>query len=434
MPVAPDDSVSQLDRRFTGKRTLNGPRALPSSHLATPVVPEDDDNGSYGWVDPAGLGPEDDASTIVGPTGRAIPQGRAPPAAQQYYSTVEEEMDREEDVAAYRSSANLRSSSSAGLPLVRDAAPMAGGFDPSTSNVGSGVKPYQGYAAVAKGEDSDEEPPYGAYSRSGDADLERAMRDGTAGDRDGSAVGGIKSNFASAFAGSLSYVKSLRSTPTSMNKDQFDGPTDEYGYDGESTYPPQQLNKGYSSERAVDVSNMEPAPWHQRLLWDTTPNELRILEHKRGLGVQARPWACWILSVIMVAVLIYELVHMAQLTGSPIQTKPSVRFPESPCLSRQHHLPGLVLVQRDDRRVSSYFYARQHAQLPILQVPPERYLSTSGRGLPAASSISPMYAPRLRCRMNPTEPLFCTGDGYFLDLPRRLQYRQRVLDKRRRHL
>lgn len=114
-----------------------------------------------------------------------------------------------------------------------------------------------------------------------------------------------------------------------MNKGQFDR-QDEYGdsgwHDDDATYPPQQRGKGFGDvedRQPRSVESMQAAPTLQRLLYDTTPNELRVHEHKRGLGVQKRPWACWILSLIMIGVMIYELVHMSQLTGSPIQTKPS---------------------------------------------------------------------------------------------------------------
>ena len=235
--IRPDDSVSQLDRRFTGKRGLTGPRAIPArnSVQSAPVAEEDD--ASYGWVDPAALPEPDDADTIVGPTGRAIPESRAspmPPPVQQYYS----EDDHEEEVAAYHSSgANRGSSSSAALPLVADAAPIAGYHDTE-----SAVKSYQGYAAVGRGDESDNE--YRAYSRSRDPDLERAVRG------DGSAVGaqdgGIRQVGATTFASALSYVKSMRRSPSSMNKGQFDR-QDEYGdsgwHDDDATYPPQQRDR-----------------------------------------------------------------------------------------------------------------------------------------------------------------------------------------------
>ncbi|KAL8279240.1 hypothetical protein RQP46_008277 [Phenoliferia psychrophenolica] len=334
--IVPDDSVSQMDRRFTGKRTLTGPRAPPPPVSPIPIhsLPEEDE--SYGWVDPNALG---DDGTVVGPSGRQISSqsrggGPQPPSAQLYYP--DEDDDDREDVAAYRSSANLRASqsSSAALPLVGDAA-LPAGYE---GGMGSEVKPYQGYAAVGRNESDDDE--YSPYSRSRDADLERAVAGSSAGAGGTESASGIRAvgaNLASAVSGSLTYVKSLRSgaggrggggggssSPSSMQKDQFDR-ADEYGaYEGgNNTFPMQQLNKGYGGDvQPRSLGGQAPPTW-RRLIYDSTPNEIRIEEHKRGLGVQARPWACWILSVIMIAVMIYELVKMSNITGSPIQTKPS---------------------------------------------------------------------------------------------------------------
>lgn len=329
--IRPDDSVSQLDRRFTGKRGLTGPRAIPARNSFAAAPMPEDDTASFAWVDPAALA-LDDADTIVGPTGRTVPQSTLEVTpVQQYYP------EEEDEVAPYHSSApmmNRGSSSSAALPLVTAAAPIAGYPD-----AGSAVQPYQGYAAVGRADESEDE--YGAYSRAHDPDLERAVRgDGTAVSQEQQQQhdsGGIRQVGAATFASALSYVKSMRGTPSSMNKGQFDRQENEYDDD---SYPPQPRSKGFGDvddQQPRDVEGMRPAPTIQRLLYDTTPNELRIHEHKRGLGIQQRPWACWVLSLIMIGVMIYELVHMSQLTGSPIQTKPSFNgtpLSDSPVCSR----------------------------------------------------------------------------------------------------
>lgn len=81
-------------------------------------------------------------------------------------------------------------------------------------------------------------------------------------------------------------------------------PTDE-----ETKYPP--LVSGIES--LADINARRPPVW-QRLFYDSTSLEDKIELHKRGIGVQARPWMCWILGLGMVAGLIAELVRNVSMT------------------------------------------------------------------------------------------------------------------------
>ncbi|KAH9846838.1 rhomboid-domain-containing protein [Lenzites betulinus] len=88
------------------------------------------------------------------------------------------------------------------------------------------------------------------------------------------------------------------------------------------------------------------------------PLEQRIEDKKRGVGVQIRPWACYVLSAAMLGVLIYELVTNSKAQGTPFSFKPVVnpmlgpsssaliqlgaRFP--PCMKDVPDLPVTTLV------------------------------------------------------------------------------------------
>lgn len=50
-----------------------------------------------------------------------------------------------------------------------------------------------------------------------------------------------------------------------------------------------------------------------RQIRDTTPLDQKIANHRAGVGVQARPWACWIIAVVLIAVMVYELVKSVSL-------------------------------------------------------------------------------------------------------------------------
>lgn len=45
-----------------------------------------------------------------------------------------------------------------------------------------------------------------------------------------------------------------------------------------------------------------------RQIRDTTPLEQKIANHRAGIGVQNRPWACWVIAVVLGIVMIIELV------------------------------------------------------------------------------------------------------------------------------
>lgn len=62
-------------------------------------------------------------------------------------------------------------------------------------------------------------------------------------------------------------------------------------------------------------SGKRPNVW-LRQIRDTTPLEDKIKNHKRGIGVQDRPWACWVMAVILVIVFIVELVKSVSLVIS----------------------------------------------------------------------------------------------------------------------
>ncbi|KAK4702535.1 hypothetical protein P7C70_g3687, partial [Phenoliferia sp. Uapishka_3] len=308
--IVPDDSVSQLDRRFTGKRALNGPRELFAMPVPVPdLVKRREDgggnSGGEGWVAQREEHHED-GGTVVGPSGRPFSQTRSQshpeeeetelfspppvaPLAQQYYP---EDDDREEPISHYNRASQQ---SSADLPLVQSAAPMAGSYGNRASgeeSYGRG-EPYTGYAAVGRDEEE-----YGGYGKE-----EGLYADG-------------------------------------------------------GTYPPQVAYNKFGEEdqpsrsRGLGLEGRPPSTW-RRLLWDTTPTEIRIEEHKRGLGVQTRPWAVWVLSATMVAVMIYELVHMAKLTGSPIQTKPSINIMIGlvPGVDNFAHIGVRALTEPRDARV-----------------------------------------------------------------------------------
>ncbi|KAH9937204.1 uncharacterized protein B0H18DRAFT_969562 [Fomitopsis serialis] len=54
------------------------------------------------------------------------------------------------------------------------------------------------------------------------------------------------------------------------------------------------------------------------------PLEDRIADKKAGVGVQRRPYIVWLLSLIMLAVLIYELVVNQKAQGTPVSFHPTV--------------------------------------------------------------------------------------------------------------
>lgn len=107
---------------------------------------------------------------------------------------------------------------------------------------------------------------------------------------------------------------------------------DDGGERGLSRYPPSQPYD-HPDEKADDgdddgkgagllavvkrKSNKRPNVW-LRQIRDTTPLEQKIYNHKHGIGVQERAWACYVLSVILVIVFIVELVKSVSGVGADL--------------------------------------------------------------------------------------------------------------------
>lgn len=306
--IAPDDSVSQLDRRFTGRR-MAGPRPMEPS---IPSVPELPTPASYHHAPPATL--EDDKSTIIANTQERAPSRGAEstraPTVQSYtprtYAKEEEEF--EEPVRGN----GPGYSTSAALPLVPGS---MNGRQEGMREGGSGVSAYQapikGYAAL--GRDDEEEQAYSAYSRGQDPKLEDSIRNVRNGQdsRD-------TPTLASAWANPLGYLRKSRGDSS-------------YGDSQKDSYPPgafgmEEINKpsGPPSINIVEAQDQDPAlmrtaPYWQRMLWDRSPNQIRIAERKRGDGIQRRPWASWVLSVVFCIVMVIEMVRMAQVCRQSLE-------------------------------------------------------------------------------------------------------------------
>ncbi|BGP19040.1 hypothetical protein JCM10213_009250 [Rhodosporidiobolus nylandii] len=370
--IAPDDSVSQIDRRFTGRRALLGPRpmdALPE----VPTVPEEyalEETVHRDYVPPELL--EDDRSTVV-------PSGGARSSQQQSAAAMRpvNPSTTVGPLARARGEGSAGGSGSAAVPYSsprqyaqdeedeHDERPLVAGGAVSTAAAGragsgtggrSGVSPYSrpsGYAAVGNADDYGDGGAYAAYSRSRDADLEGQAGPGAdgMGRRDGSgATGQSGSTLVGALSNPLGYLKSMRRSSSGMDKQSFYTPQElafqppnssSLDQARNGSYPPSggSLHKlpsldvagpldrsygyGAGAGGGQDGSQIRPKPLLQRWLWDTTPQERRVWEHKRGIGMQKWPFASWTLAVIMSAVMIYELVRMNSVTGSAIQTKPS---------------------------------------------------------------------------------------------------------------
>lgn len=296
-----------------------GPRPLEGSPSGqggmSPVTeatePTDhDDPRNYQYVPSHVL--QDDRSTTVGPpqphrspsnqsatpsrsaagTGYtpSVSPGGIYPVAQREYPTLDDEYAGHDDLEYDQYHAHNRSGeSSAQLPLVNDGAPYGGvhsGLHPAAPGsraLGSGysgVSPY------------DEEDIYGTY----------APR-------------------------SLGYDEEQHAYHNKAGQASPYG----YGQEGKDVYPPAAVSPndksfGSGAGQGVDPGTIEAAPWWRRAIWDTTPDERREWEHRQGLGIQRWPFGCWILTLVMCGVMVYQLVHMHSLTGSVIQTKPSINY------------------------------------------------------------------------------------------------------------
>ena len=180
--------------------------------------------------------------------------------------------------------------SSAQLPLVNEGAPYGGAHLGVSASVPGGHSPGSGYSGVSP---YDEEDIYGAYApRSLGYDEEQVYHDK---------------------AGQLS------------PHGYFDQPGD----GDKDAYPPTPNDKaiGPGAGQDMDPRMLPVSAWWRRATWgDVTPAARREWEHRQGLGIQRWPFACWGLGLAMCAVMVYQLVHMHSLTGSVIQTKPSINY------------------------------------------------------------------------------------------------------------
>ncbi|GAA6047716.1 hypothetical protein JCM3770_001742 [Rhodotorula araucariae] len=365
--IAPDDSVSQIDRRFTGRRRMLGPR--PMDHLAAvPSVPEEyqaDESVHRDYVQPELL--EDDRSTVVPPAAAQPPSAgvRAvnPSTTMGPLARARGASNAGAGAVPYAPASETRDhyhgdeDDDASLPLV----PGAGGGTAAPSTVTPYTRPTKGYAALGRDEDEDDDGGiYAAYSRQRNADVESKAggapqhergnsRDSAAGT--GSAPGVL--------GGFLSSLRGMRSRDAQHDREgsfympnelAFHPPSGASSVDlGKTAYPPPSApyaardgapldkvpsldvagahDRSFSSTSfgatGVRGEAIRPKPLWRRWFWDTTDAERRVWEHKRGVGIQRWPFASWGLAVIMVIVLIIELVRMNSYTGSPIQTKPS---------------------------------------------------------------------------------------------------------------
>lgn len=108
-------------------------------------------------------------------------------------------------------------------------------------------------------------------------------------------------------------------------------PTNPYTYDNDSKqdlYPSTPDDGGIlgrlRARNAVKAdsssnSNYKRPHWLKRQIWDSSPTEQKIANHKKGIGVQDRPWACWVFAAIIVAVFCVELAQsVSRLSTSAI--------------------------------------------------------------------------------------------------------------------
>ncbi|GAA5871020.1 hypothetical protein JCM16303_001667 [Sporobolomyces ruberrimus] len=378
--IHPDDSVSQLDRRFTGRRGLFGPRPMDGNNLPPPVpeIPEElalEESVHRDYVPPEML--KDDRSTVVPSNKRGGGQARSGTGLRN-------------DASAVGPLARARGEGGGGSTAVpyaprqyeedEEDAPLVTGNAPRTSPSGgstgsqSTVHPYsrpKGYAAVGGGErdqddfDHDEEDAY--YPKRG-GDAERGGDPNYSHDREMGikAVGG---GGATGLVGSL--MSRLRGGGANRRQDSsfyapndlaFEPPPNSSMDDRNSSYPPASYGMDRSqssglhkipsldvvsahnrsgSEKYIDGSSIRPEPMVKRWFWDTTDPARRVYEHKQGMGIQRWPYASWTLAVIMTIVMIVELVKMKSITGSVIQTKPAFNYMIGPS--------GAVLINQGAR-------------------------------------------------------------------------------------
>lgn len=126
----------------------------------------------------------------------------------------------------------------------------------------------------------------------------------------------------------------------------------------EQQYPPTSVIEKNRANRESHASGSEgqnilgelekaraqrPPIW-QRLLRDTTPLEDRVYYKQQGIGVQSRPWLCWVLSGGMIIAMIVVLARQWKLTDSPIATKPQFNPMIGPVGLRSLRSPSAALL------------------------------------------------------------------------------------------
>lgn len=349
--IAPDDSVSQLDRRFTGRRGLFGPRPMDARDVppAVPEMPEDvalEEIVHRDYVPPELL--RDDTSTVV-PTdhqSKSRGGGRGPAANRSQAGGMHDASAvgplaraRGETTSATTVpySARQYEDEDEDAPLVssRDAPRRTN--DQSSHGSQSTVHPYsrpKGYAAVSGGglhgqsdhDNDDDDNSY--YPKRGD-DAERGGDSRySGGDQEmgikavESSGTGLVGSLMSRLRGNGGASRRQESSFYAPNELAFEPPVGERN----SSYPPTSYGMDRSqssglykipsldvagphdrtaSEKYVDPSTIRPAPLWKRWFWDTTDPARREWEHKRSIGIQRWPYASWALAVVMTIVSVF---------------------------------------------------------------------------------------------------------------------------------
>ncbi|KZV77506.1 rhomboid-domain-containing protein [Peniophora sp. CONT] len=94
------------------------------------------------------------------------------------------------------------------------------------------------------------------------------------------------------------------------------------GFSGVKDYRDPEPGEG--APLVKDINGAGASPWQRLLGGGKYPLEQRIDQKRRGIGRQRYPFVTWVLSVVMVAVFIYELVINSQQQGTPVSFHPVV--------------------------------------------------------------------------------------------------------------
>lgn len=341
--IHPDDSVSQLDRRFTGRRGLFGPRPMEGIP-SVPEIPEElalEQSVHRDYVPPELL--RDDKSTVVPSkksqaTGMGQGQMRAiNPSSVGPLARARGEGGNGSGTVPYTSSRGYgNDEDEEDVPLVADTSRRTEGSTGTQSTVHPYSRP-KGYAAVGGGDrDDDEEDGY-YPKRGGGVDTESGRGgEGDAYYSQDREMGRTSSAGGTGLVGSL--MNKLRggggpssrrqeSTFYTPNELAFDPPSSsslDVSNQRKPSYPPLSFgmdrsqssglqkipsldvaaahDRSASSEKYVDGSKIRPEPTWKRWFWDTTDPARRLWEHKQSVGIQRWPYASWTLAVIMTIV------------------------------------------------------------------------------------------------------------------------------------